>query len=392
MYERTERRGHVFERLRPDIDAIAALTGMQDVFRLRAADIFRVVSTSATYEPPFGAAPDRRPGTASTRGVGRAGGPARAVATSTSSSTPRSTASTGLLGYAHVHLLLLDEEGRRSTRSPAAASTPRAIGAEVPLGDGVIGGRRPVEPMRVGNVRQMAKYSLGAPRRSRTAARVRPGDPDAGTARRREPTGRSGDGARQLIGVLVVDRADPVAFDDDRRAGARAWWRDAGQARSSTLGSPVDESACRSAQAPVTRTVDGGGVPDRRRYFAVDGSTFFDGDYLIKGVAGRILWTLLRQHATEGRVDFTNGELRLDPSLDLPEVQGQPREPADPAEAASRRAPGTAPHRTDRPRPVPSSREHSPPDRDTRRLTRRDTTTTKIERGDAAAHETRKSF
>ena len=43
VYERTERRGPVFERLREDVDAIAALEGMQDVFKLRAADIYRVV-------------------------------------------------------------------------------------------------------------------------------------------------------------------------------------------------------------------------------------------------------------------------------------------------------------------------------------------------------------
>ena len=43
VYERTERRGPLFERLRRDIDAIAALTGMQDVFKLRSADIYRVL-------------------------------------------------------------------------------------------------------------------------------------------------------------------------------------------------------------------------------------------------------------------------------------------------------------------------------------------------------------
>ena len=41
-YERTERRGPLFERLRRDVDAIAALTGMQDVFKLRSADVYRV--------------------------------------------------------------------------------------------------------------------------------------------------------------------------------------------------------------------------------------------------------------------------------------------------------------------------------------------------------------
>ncbi len=44
VYERTERRGPVFERLRDDVDALAALEGMRDVFKLRAADIYRVIS------------------------------------------------------------------------------------------------------------------------------------------------------------------------------------------------------------------------------------------------------------------------------------------------------------------------------------------------------------
>ena len=57
------------------------------------------------------------------------------------------------------------------------------------------------------------------------------------------------------------------------------------------------------------------------RYFAVDGSVFIDGDYLIKGVAGRLLWSLLQQYEGEGRVDFTNREVRLDPSLELPEFR-----------------------------------------------------------------------
>jgi adenylate cyclase len=43
VYERTERRGPVFERLHRDIEAIAALTGMTGVFKLKSADVYRVV-------------------------------------------------------------------------------------------------------------------------------------------------------------------------------------------------------------------------------------------------------------------------------------------------------------------------------------------------------------
>ncbi len=56
----------------------------------------------------------------------------------------------------------------------------------------------------------------------------------------------------------------------------------------------------------------------RVRFYESDGSTFLDDDYLIKGVAGRILWSLLRQHEADGRIDFSNKELRLDPTLDMP--------------------------------------------------------------------------
>ncbi|HYD10020.1 MAG TPA: pyridoxamine 5'-phosphate oxidase family protein, partial [Acidimicrobiales bacterium] len=41
-YVRTERRGPVFDRLHRDIEAIAAITGMSGVFKLKSADVYRV--------------------------------------------------------------------------------------------------------------------------------------------------------------------------------------------------------------------------------------------------------------------------------------------------------------------------------------------------------------
>jgi hypothetical protein len=45
---------------------------------------------------------------------------------------------------------------------------------------------------------------------------------------------------------------------------------------------------------------------------------FLGHDYLIKGVAGTILYLLVREHLGTGRTEFTTRELRLDPALRLP--------------------------------------------------------------------------
>jgi adenylate cyclase len=50
-YERTEKRGPIFDRLHRDVEAIAAITGMQGVFKLRGADIYRVIELDRDPDP-----------------------------------------------------------------------------------------------------------------------------------------------------------------------------------------------------------------------------------------------------------------------------------------------------------------------------------------------------
>jgi hypothetical protein len=48
---------------------------------------------------------------------------------------------------------------------------------------------------------------------------------------------------------------------------------------------------------------------------------FIDDAYLIKGVPGRIFQKLLQLYLEQHRQEFTNKEIRHDPSLKLPEFQ-----------------------------------------------------------------------
>ena len=63
------------------------------------------------------------------------------------------------------------------------------------------------------------------------------------------------------------------------------------------------------------------GPPLRLRRFGRDNSVFLDDIYLIRGVAGAILWKLVGEYLRNGRTEFSNRELRLAPDLRLPDVQ-----------------------------------------------------------------------
>ena len=60
------------------------------------------------------------------------------------------------------------------------------------------------------------------------------------------------------------------------------------------------------------------GEPLAVAYYQADDSVFVDDAYVVKGVPGRILWKLLREHEADGRTSFSNRELRLDEHLGLP--------------------------------------------------------------------------
>jgi len=323
-YERTERRGPVFERLRADVDALAALGEMMEVFKLRAADIYRVLAVDLL--PSATDVGDDRPDVAGDASLDPA-----ALAELTSRLSRASDLDTllsttvdalaDLFGFEHSMLLLLGEDGRHLYTIASHGYEAQGVGSEVVVGEGLIGlAAARARPLRIGNLHQMHRYSERVRRSYEGAGDLAPGveipvpELPAAQSRMAVPALALG----QLVGVLVVDSAAPVAFSAADEAALTV------AASVVASGVEAERSRERSAEADAATPAGAvapdpaGGASTRVRFFEADGSTFLDGDYLIKGVAGRILWALLGHHAREARVDFSNREMRLDPSLDLP--------------------------------------------------------------------------
>jgi hypothetical protein len=70
---------------------------------------------------------------------------------------------------------------------------------------------------------------------------------------------------------------------------------------------------------PAARELQGSPAAHEIAYYAAQETILVDGEYLIRGLPARILWRLLVVQSETGRTEFTNRELRLDHSLQLPE-------------------------------------------------------------------------
>jgi adenylate cyclase len=325
-YERTERRGKVFEKLRGDVDAIAAITGMQDVFKLRAADIYRVVDLHLITSRPR--VPDEIGNPCAPDAAGLAELTAR-LARCSDLNTLVGTTVDGLadvLGYDHCMLLLLDEDGRRLYTIASHGYDAQGVGSEVVIGDGPIGmAALHCRPIRVGNVRQMRKYARTIRQSFEDEGTMRPGTEipvpglEDADSRLAVPALALG----QLVGVLVVEDRRFMAFHEiDESVLTVVATLVANAIETIRAEERAGGTASRSQGAATGVTpAHHGEARTHVRHFQVDGSTFVDGDYLIKGVAGRILWSLLQQHENEGRIEFSNREVRRDPTLEMPEFR-----------------------------------------------------------------------
>ncbi|MFN0305721.1 MAG: GAF domain-containing protein, partial [Burkholderiales bacterium] len=130
---------------------------------------------------------------------------------------------------------------------------------------------------------------------------------------------------RLLLGVLYVDSPSDRRFgyhDEDALvpiAGALAVAVRGLQEQPDVIDVPAG-AALKCEPDGATALVQASGVAVTIRHYAADDSVFIGDDYLIKGVAGAIIAKLVREFLGSKRTEFSNRELRLDPSIKLPDL------------------------------------------------------------------------
>jgi hypothetical protein len=313
----TETEGPTFEAVKANLDAIASQTGMSGVFRLRGVDIHRVFRCV-----PFGetvrAAPEVRGAELNT--VALLDEFVRRVALCVDYADATRTgleALDDLFGFAQSMLLVADERGDRVFAVASNGYPASAAGAEVAIGVGMIG--TAAERRRVVCVPNMARgRSMQAAIQQSTE---RGGSAPAATEIPLPGLDTVQSAAAvplvvhgELAGVLYLESGRPGDFGP----GSERLLRVLGghlAAALAVLQSDRGESVSGlfRVQAPPSGEQRSSVV-----YYQADDSVFVDNFYVVKGVPGRILWKLLCEHAADGRMSFTNRELRLDERLGLP--------------------------------------------------------------------------
>jgi adenylate cyclase len=220
-------------------------------------------------------------------------------------------------------VLLPDVTGEHLAAIATRGYDLAGIGAEVRFGQGTIG-------TAAAQRRMIRMAGVGAELRYGRAIRARvketggeeslapeiplPGLPDA-QAQFALPL-LKGD---RLVGILAVESRDPLSFDEWDEAFLRIVANQIAMGIERMQGSDDDPG-------PPATVAHRAPTPGHTRtrtfcYFRNDDCVFVDGEYLIRNVPAKILWKLLTLHRREGRLEFTNRELRLDPSLGLPSLK-----------------------------------------------------------------------
>jgi len=322
-YVRSETAGPLFDRMALRVEAIASYCGLKGVFKLRAADVYEVLSIDATPEEAGGG-----PGGLAAAGD-RTNVPAaifttmaiQDLATHINDADCLETLVDAILkalensfGFKHSALLVPTEEDGVLVTIATRGYPQNGAGAEVRYGEG-IGGlvAEARKPIRIAGLMRGMLYAYAM--HKGVSSRI----PMPGLANPESLLGVPLQVRGELVGVLCVESEMPYRFHEEDKAAIELLGNYIAIAIQNVQ---LQERAADAGSDPPAATTPARQTRAGRRelvYYERDECILVDGEYLIRSLPARILWKLLTIRDRTGRDEFTNRELRLDKSLNLPE-------------------------------------------------------------------------
>ena len=337
-YVRSETDGPLFDRMALRIEAIASYCGLKGIFKLRAADIYEVRAIEPAAETM--GIPDQ--------GIDR---DIRAAAQNpvftmkamqdVAQRIQRADCLEGLVdsilegidesfGFKHSMILVPAEEPGVLVTIATRGYPQNGAGAEVRFGEGIAGVVAEAQkPIRIAGLMRgvLDAYAMHKAEATRTPDARRGAIPLPGLANPESQLGVPLLVRGELVGVLCLESEVAYRFHEEDKASIELLGNYLAiaiqnmqmqeQSAQPAAALPADAPAANPRSLNVTANP---GRPNREIvYYTADECILVDGEYLIRSLPARILWRLLTTWDSTRRVEFTNRELRLDKSLNLPE-------------------------------------------------------------------------
>jgi hypothetical protein len=332
-YERSETSGPLFDRMALRIESIASYCGLKGIFKLLAADVYEVVAiadaTAAGQPSPAGQAARAQADPLFTmQALQHMSARIHAAASLEQLLDSILAGLEEVYGFRHSMLALAAGEPNVLVTVASRGYAENGAGAEVRFGEGIVGMVAEArKPIRISGLLRGMLYALAVQKRAQEVglkafdARV----PLPGLPNPESQLGVPLLVRGELIGVLCIESQVPYRFHEDDKTSiellgsylAIAIQNMQLQERAEAAAPPPAAEPAVPKPAPVAA------APARAVhevvYYGADECILVDGEYLIRSLPARILWKLLQARSRDGRSEFTNRELRLDKSLNLPE-------------------------------------------------------------------------
>jgi len=334
-YVRSETEGPLFDRMALRIEAIASYCGLKGIFKLRAADIYEVRGIEVAPEE-MGITP-RAAGRPALTGAPDPVFTMKALQ-DLAGRIHRADCLEGLVdsilagleesfGFKYSMILVPAEEENTLVTIATRGYPQNGAGAEMRFGEGIGGMVAEARmPIRISGLMRGMLYAYAMHAEAQDPATLkRRRIPIPGLENPESLLGVPLLVRGELVGVLCLESEVPYRFHEEDKASiellgsylAIAIQNMQLQAHLADSDEETGSPPHPTAEAPVAAA----SAPREIVFYDADECIMIDDEYLIRSLPAKILWKLLTTRDATGRTEFTNRELRLDKSLNLPEFK-----------------------------------------------------------------------